>query len=448
VHTPGAVLALLFPPIAESATTRACHLVRLHLGDIHSMPVRITRRAALGGSLVAASFVASRRVRAQATKTIRIGILTDLNGPNAASNGHGSVVGTTLASEDFMNLHPDIKVEVMVADYQSKPDIASSIARDWIDRQGVDIISQVNNSAAALAICSLVQEKDRVALLTGPASSAITGKSCTPNHVHWTYDTWALGKSTGGAVVASGGSSWYFIAADYAFGHQLAEDTASFVTHAGGKVLGTIYTPFPETTDFSAFLLQAGSSGCKVVGLANSGIDTVNCVKQAHEFGITQKAKLAALLMMLPDLHGVGLATAQGLLLSEAFYWDMNDNSRAYGKRFAARMNGWMPSMIQAGDYAANWHCLKAMAALGVDKAKASGRATVAQMKAMPTDDTLFGKGSVRPDGRVLHPMYLFEVKSPAESKYAWDYYKLVQTTPPDQAFRPLAEGGCALVHA
>ena len=347
-----------------------------------------------------------------------------------------------------MNLHPDIKVEVMVADYQSKPDIASSIARDWIDRQGVDIISQVNNSAAALAICSLVQEKDRVALLTGPASSAITGKFCTPNHVHWTYDTWALGKSTGGAVVASGGSSWYFIGADYAFGHQLAEDTASFVTHAGGKVLGTIYTPFPETTDFSAFLLQAGSSGCKVVGLANSGIDTVNCVKQAHEFGITQKAKLAALLMMLPDLHGVGLATAQGLLLSEAFYWDMNDNSRAYGKRFAARMNGWMPSMIQAGDYAANWHCLKAMAALGVDKAKASGRATVAQMKAMPTDDTLFGQGSVRADGRVLHPMYLFEVKSPADSKYDWDYYKLVETTPADQAFRPLADGGCALVHS
>jgi branched-chain amino acid transport system substrate-binding protein len=346
-----------------------------------------------------------------------------------------------------MKLHPDIKVEVMVADYQSKPDIAASVARDWIDRQGVDIISQVNNSAAALAICSLVQEKDKVALLTGPASSAITGKFCTPNHVHWTYDTWALGKSTGGAVVASGGDSWFFIGADYTFGHQLAGDTAGFVTRAGGKVLGTVYTPFPETTDFSAFLLQAASSGCKVVGLANSGIDTVNCVKQAHEFGITQKAKLAALLMMLPDLHGVGLATAQGLLLSEAFYWDMDDNSRTYGKRFAARMDGWMPSMIQAGDYAANWHCLKAMAALGVDKAKPSGRATVAQMKAMPTEDTLFGTGSVRPDGRVLHPMYLFEVKAPADSKYDWDYYKLAQTTPADQAFRPLNDGGCALVH-
>ena len=315
------------------------------------MTVRITRRAALGGSLLAASALAVPGARAQAAKTIRIGILTDLNGPNAASNGHGSVVGTTLAAEDFMQLHPDIKVEVMVADYQSKPDIAASIARDWIDRQGVDIISQVNNSAAALAICSLVQEKDKVALLTGPASSAITGKFCTPNHVHWTYDTWALGKSTGGAVVAAGGNSWFFIGADYTFGHQLAGDTAGFVTRAGGKVLGTVYTPFPETTDFSALLLQAAASGCKVIGLANSGIDTVNCVKQAHEFGITRKAKLAALLMMLPDLHGVGLATAQGLLLSEAFYWDLNEATRAYGKRFGARMSGWMPSMIQAGDY-------------------------------------------------------------------------------------------------
>jgi branched-chain amino acid transport system substrate-binding protein len=410
------------------------------------MPVRLTRRAAVAGSLTVAAAPFSR-ARAQDSETIRIGILTDLNGPNAASNGKGSVVGTKLATEDFMQQHPDIKVEVLVADYQSKPDVAASIARDWIDRQGVDIISQVNNSAAALAICNLVKEKDKVALLTGPASSAITGKACTPNHVHWTYDTWALGKSTGGAVVASGGDSWYFIGADYTFGHQLADDTAGFITKAGGKVLGKVFTPFPDTTDFSAFLLQAASSGCKVIGLANSGVDTVNCVKQAHEFGITQKAKLAALLMMLPDLHGVGLATAQGLLLSEAFYWDMNDASRAYGKRFAARMDGWMPSMIQAGDYAANWHCLRAMAALGVDKAKQSGRATVAQMKAMPTDDSLFGKGSVREDGRVLHPMYLFQVKSPAESKYDWDYYKLVNTTPADQAFRPLADGGCPLVH-
>jgi branched-chain amino acid transport system substrate-binding protein len=408
------------------------------------------RRSVLAAATAAAiaAVPLSRRARA-AKPTIRIGVLTDLNGPNSASNGPGSVVGTQLAAEDFMAAHPDVTVEVLSADYQSKPDIAVSLARDWFDRQGVDVVSNVNNSAAALAIANLVKDKDKVALLTGPASSALTGASCGPNHVHWTYDTWALGRSTGGALVAAGGDSWYFIAADYAFGKQLAGDTTAFVKGAGGQVSGTVFTPFPETTDFSSFLVQAAASGAKVIGLANSGIDTVNCVKQAREFGITKNGtKLAALLMMLPDLHGVGLATAQGLVLSEAFYWDMNDDTRAYGRRFGERMKGWMPSMIQAGDYAATAHCLKAMLALGVDQAKASGRATVAQMKAMPTEDKLFGPGSVRADGRVLHPMYLFEVKSPEESKYPWDYYKLLRTIPADQAFRPLNDGGCPLVHS
>ena len=407
----------------------------------------IRRRTVLAAAAVSAALPLVRPVRAQpANQTIRIGVLTDLNGPNSASNGPGSVVGTQLAAEDFMAAHPGSKVEVLSADYQSKPDIAVSIARDWFDRQGVDVVSNVNNSAAALAVASLVKEKDKVALLTGPASSALTGAACGPNHVHWTYDTWSLGHSTGGALVAEGGDTWFFVGADYTFGKQLAGDTASFVTGAGGKVLGTVYTPFPETTDFSAFLLQASASGAKVIGLANSGADTVNCVKQAHEFGLTAKGtKLAALLMMLPDLHGVGLETAQGLNLSEAFYWDMNDATRAYGKRYGAKMNGWMPSMIQAGDYAANWHCLKAMAALGLDK-KSSGRAVVDQMKAMPTDDTLFGKGEVRADGRVLHPMYLFQVKSPAESKYDWDYYTLLRRIDAADAFRPLADGKCPLV--
>ena len=405
----------------------------------------IRRRAVLA----TAALPFAPRARAQTSHTIRIGVLTDLNGPNSASNGPGSVVGTQLAAEDFMAAHPGIKVEVLSADYQSKPDVAVSVARDWFDRQGVDIVSNVNNSAAALAIANLVKEKDKVALLTGPASSALTGTACGPNHIHWTYDTWALGHSTGGALVAEGGKTWFFIGADYAFGKQLAGDTAAFVTGAGGKVLGTVYTPFPETADFSSFLVQAAASGAKVIGLANSGADTVNCVKQAHEFGLTAKGtRLAALLMMLPDLHGVGLETAQGLILSEAFYWDMNDATRAYGKRFGARMNGWMPSMIQAGDYAANWHCLKAMAKIGWDKAKASGRATVEQMKAMPTDDPLFGKGSVRADGRVLHPMYLFQVKAPAESHYAWDYYKLLRRIDAADAFRPLAAGQCPMVHA
>ncbi|WP_158931517.1 ABC transporter substrate-binding protein [Acidisphaera sp. S103] len=398
--------------------------------------------------LSAAAVLPLRVARAEASSTIRIGVLTDLNGPNSASSGPGSVVATQLAAEDFMATHPGTKIEVLSADYQSKPDIAVSVARDWFDRQGVDIVSNINNSAAALAIANLVKEKDKVALFTSPASSALTGTACGPNHVHWTHDTWAVGKSTGGALVQQGGDSWYFVAADYAFGHQLAADTAGFVTGAGGKVLGTAFTPFPETTDFSSFLVQASSSGAKVIGLANSGIDTANCVKQAHEFGLTAKGtKLAALLMMLPDLHGVGLETAQGLVLSEAFYWDLNDGTRAYGKRYGARMNGWMPSMVQAGDYAANAHCLKAMAALGIGKTR-SGRAIVEQMKAMPTDDPLFGKGIVRADGRVLHPMYLFEVKSPSESHYAWDYYKLLRTTDGADAFRPLVDGHCPMVHA
>ena len=408
-----------------------------------------SRRAVLASAVAATTLPLLRPARAQTNQTIRIGVLTDLNGPNSASNGPGSVVGTKLAAEDFMQAHPDLNVEVLSADYQSKPDIAVSIARDWFDRQGVDIVSNVNNSAAALAIANLVKEKDKVALLTGPASSALTGPACGPNHVHWVYDTWALGHSTGGALVKSGGKSWYFIGADYAFGKQLAGDTAAFVKGAGGTVLGTVYTPFPDTTDFSSFLVQAATSGAQVIGLANSGADTVNCVKQAHEFGLTAKGtKLAALLMMLPDLHGVGLDTAQGLILSEAFYWDMNDATRAYGKRYATRMNGWMPSMIQAGDYSANWHCMKAMAALGIGKAKSSGRTIVQQMKAMPTEDSLFGKGTVRADGRVLHPMYLFQVKSPAESHYAWDYYKLLRTIDAAEAFRPLAAGACPMVHA
>ncbi len=410
------------------------------------MSPRITRRAAVAGSLGLA--VAARRARAAAQTVVRIGVLTDLNGPNAASNGKGSVASTHLAAEDFMAAHPDIKVEVLAADYQSKPDIATSIARDWIDQHGVDVITQVNNSAAALAITSLVKDKNKVALITGAASSDLTGKACTPNHIHWTYDTWALGKSTGGALVQAGGDSWFFIAADYAFGRALAGDTAGFVTRAGGKVLGTVYTPFPETTDFSSYLLQAQASGAKVLGLANSGTNTTDCIKQGAEFGLRQHdMRMAALLMMIPDLHGVGLETAQGLVLTESFYWDMNDDTRAYGKRFGERMSGWMPSMIQAADYSATNHYLKTVAAMGVET-MADGRAVVAAMKATPSEDKLFGRCVIRQDGRRLNPMYLFQVKSPQESKYPWDYYKLLRTTPADQAFRPMDQGGCPLVHS
>ena len=412
------------------------------------MTIDLTRRAALGGGLAVAGTLGAGRARAQAKKTIRIGILTDFNGPNSASTGKGSVAASQLAADDFMAAHPDIKVEIRAADYQSKPDVATSIARGWIDQDGVDLISNVNNSAAALAIASLVKEKNKAALFTAPASSDLTGKACSPNHIHWTYDTWALGNSTGGAMVRAGGTSWYFIAADYTFGRALARDTAGFVTRAGGKVLGTAYTPFPETTDFSSFILSAQASGAKVVGLANSGSNTTDCIKQGAEFGLRKQGiRMAALLMMIPDLHGVGLPAAQGLVLTESFYWDRNDDSRAFGKRFGAHMNGWMPSMIQAGDYSAINHYLKTVQRIGLDHI-ADGRAVIAGMKAEPSDDPLFGKCVIRADGRRLNPMYLFQVKAPGESKYPWDYYKLLRTTPADKAFRPLDQGGCPLVHS
>jgi branched-chain amino acid transport system substrate-binding protein len=275
----------------------------------------------------------------------------------------------------------------------------------------------------------------------------LTGKACSPNHVHWTYDTWSLGNGTGRALVAEGGDTWYFIAADYTFGRLLAGDTAQFVTAAGGRVLGTAYTPFPETTDFSSFLLRAQASGAKVIGLANSGTNTINCVKQAAEFGLTARGtRLAAMLMMITDVHSLGLSTAHGLALTESFYWDLNDGTRAFSKRFAPQSGGRMPSMVQAGDYSAVLHYLKAVQALGAERAKDSGRAVIEAMKVMPANDPLFGPGSVRADGRKLNPMYLFQVKSPEESRYPWDYYRLIRTIPADEAFRPLTEGGCSLV--
>jgi branched-chain amino acid transport system substrate-binding protein len=405
----------------------------------------LTRRTALALSSSALA-VASRRVRAAERQGIRIGVLTDLNGPNSNGTGEGSVAATRLAAEDFMRAHPDIAVEVLFADYQSKPDIAQSIARDWFDRQGVDFISNVNNSSAALAIATLVRDKNKTAVFTTPASSDLTGKACGPNHVQWTYDTYAMGSCTGKALVAEGGDSWFFIAADYTFGKLLAADTARAVTSVGGKVVGQVSHPFPETTDFSTFLLQAQASGAKVIGLANSGENTVNCVKQAAEFGIAKSGqKVAALLLTIPDVHGIGLATAQGLLLTEAWYWDLDERSRAFAKRYAPRMNGKMPNMLQAGDYSAITHTLKAMQAMGVTQAKASGAALIAQMKTMPVEDEAFGTCTLRADGRLMHPMYLFQVKPPEDSRYPWDYYRLVRTVSAEDAFRPLKDGGCPM---
>jgi branched-chain amino acid transport system substrate-binding protein len=342
-----------------------------------------------------------------------------------------------------------MKVELVQADLQLKPDVALGIAADWFDNKGVDVVTDVPLSSAAFAIGDLAKQKDKVAIFTGGASADITGPKCGPNHLHWVYDTWSMPHGVVDAAVKEGANSWFFITADYAFGHSLQKDAASFVTAAGGKLLGQALAPFPGTTDFSSFLVQAKASGAKAIGLANGGNDTVNCIKQAAEFGIMKAGqKVAGLIFLIHDVHGVGLASAQGVLLTEPFYWNLNAGTRDFGKRYAARFNGVVPGSVHAGQYSAVTHYLKAAAAMGSDKAMTSGRAAIAQMKAMPTDDPLFGKGKVRTDGRVIHDMFLFEVKSPEQSKEPWDYYTLRRTIPADQAFRPLDQGGCPLIHS
>ena len=406
----------------------------------------LPRRGVLAGGLAATTL--PRIARAQG-RPIRIGVLTDMVGAYAANTGQGSVVGARLAIEDFAQQHPNLKVELVSADLQLKPDVAVGIAGDWLDNQGVDLITDVPLSSAAFAISDMVKAKDKAAIFNGAASADITGKHCGPNHLHWTYDTWSMPHAVVDATVKEGGDSWFFITADYAFGHSLETDAANFVTAAGGKVLGQALAPFPGTTDFSSHLVQAQASGAKVIGFANGGSDTVNCIKQSAEFGIQKGGqKIAGLLFLIHDVHGVGLASAQGVLLTEPFYWNMNDGTRAFAKRFAELMPGNVPGSVHAGQYSAVTHYLKACLALGPEKAKASGRAVIEQMKATPTDDPLFGKGSVRKDGRAIHNMYLFEVKSPQQSKQPWDYYTLKRTVPGDEAFRPLDQGGCKLAQS
>jgi branched-chain amino acid transport system substrate-binding protein len=315
--------------------------------------------------------------------------------------------------------------------------------RSWIDVDNVDVIVDVPTSSVALAVNQIVRDKNKVFLVSGAAASDLTGKACSPNTIHWTYDTWALANGTGNAIVRTGGNTWFFLTADYAFGHALERDTAAVVEKNGGKVVGRVRHPFPGT-DFSSFLLQAQASKAKIIGLANAGSDTINSIKQAAEFGIVQGGQnLAGLLVFITDVHALGLRTAQGLVLTESWYWDMNDANRAFAKRFAPQYKGIHPSMIHAGVYSAVTHYLKAVTEL---KSDADGRAVVARMKATPTSDPLFGQGTVRQDGRKIHPMYLFEVKAPKESKAPWDYYKLRATISADQAFRPLSESDCPLV--
>ena len=388
-----------------------------------------------------------RDASAQAASTIRIGVLNDGSGMYRDISGPASAVCARQAVADFGPR--GFQVEVLYADHQNRPDVGSNIARQWIDRDGVDVILDLTTSSVALAVNEVCREKNKVHLNSTAATSDLTGARCSPNTVHWTYDTWMLARSTGGAMVRAGGDSWFFITADYAFGHALERDTANFVRQQGGRVLGQVRTPFPGTTDFSSFLVQAQASRAKVIGLANAGSDTTNCVKQAAEFGLTRRGvKLASLLMFINDVHALGLQTAQGLVLTETFYWDLNDRTRAFTDKVRAAMAPNMPAMTHAGCYAATLHYLKAVQEMGVAAAKADGAAAVARMKAMPTEDDCFGAGRIREDGRKIHPSYLFEVKAPGESRGAWDYYKLLQTTPAEEAFRPLAEGGCPLVRS
>ncbi|WP_428486826.1 ABC transporter substrate-binding protein [Rhodopila sp.] len=403
----------------------------------------IRRRDVLAGGLAAAGL--SRAARAQ-SRPIRIGVLTDMTGAYAANTGAGSVLGAQMAIEDFVRVHPELKVELVSADLLLKPDVAVGIAGNWFDNQGVDLLTDVPLSSAAYAIGEMAKAKDKVAIFTGAASAEITGGHCGPNLLHWSYDTWSMPHAVVDATIRQGGDTWFFITADYAFGHALESDAAGFVTAAKARVVGEAMAPFPGTTDFSSYLIQARASGAKVIGFANGGSDTVNCIKQSAEFGIQQGGqKIAGLLFLIHDVHGVGLASAQGVLLTEPFYWNLNAGTRAFGQRFAARMNGSVPGSVHAGQYAAVIHYLKAVIAIGPEKAKASGRAVVEQMQATPTDDPLFGRGAVRKDGRVIHNMYLFEVKSPTQSKEPWDYYTLKQTVPAAEAFRPIDHGGCRM---
>ncbi|MGE0744892.1 MAG: ABC transporter substrate-binding protein [Rhodospirillales bacterium] len=374
---------------------------------------------------------------------IKIGVLNDQSGTYADLSGQGSVWAARKAVADFGAAAKGMKVEVVFADHQNKPDIGGNIARQWYDRDNVDLIVDVPTSSVALAVNQITREKNKVFISSGAAASDLTGKACSPNTVHWTYDTWALANGTGKAIVQTGGKTWFFLTADYAFGHALERDTAAVVTANGGKVLGQVRHPFPAT-DFSSFLLQAQGSKAQVIGLANAGADTVNSIKQAAEFGIVQGGQsLAGLLVFITDVHALGLKTAQGLIMTEAWYWDLNDNDRAFAKEFAAANRGNHPTMVQAGVYSGVMHYLKAVEAL---KSENDGAKVVARMKEMPTDDKLFGKGTIRADGRKVHDMYLFEVKKPAESKGPWDYYKLRATIPAAEAFRPLDQGECPLV--
>lgn len=407
----------------------------------------LTRRS-LAGTVAAAAALASARARAQGTPpVIRIGIMTDFSGVYRDVSGPTSAACMQQAVDEFAAQNGSFKIETLTADHQNKPDLAGSLARQWIDSRGVDAIVDGGATPCGFLINTICREKNKVFLCTGSGSSDMSGKFCSPNNVHWVYDTYALANTIGTSITKGGAESWFYIVPNYVFGQQLERDTAAAVQAAGGKSVGAVSYAFPETTDFASALLQAQSSGAKVLALCNSGLDTVNCIKQAREFGMTRSMKVAPLLMYTTDVRAIGLEIAAGLVCSEAFYWDLNGRTRAFMSRIKPKVTLW-PNMLQAGAYSVTLHYLKAVADLGAAAAKADGMATVARMKAMPTDDDAYGKGVIRPDGRKIHPFDLFEVKSPAESTGPWDVFKSVASIEADKAFRPTDPAVCSLGRA
>jgi len=374
---------------------------------------------------------------------VKIGILTESSGVYADLAGNGSIVAAKMAVEDFGGKVKGMPIEIVSANHQNKPDIASNIAKEWYDIGGVDVIADLPNSAVALAVSEIAKDKKRPALIVNPGSSEITGSKCSPYSVHWTYDTWALAHGTASAITKAGGKSWFFITADYAFGKAMEADATKFIKSDGGTVLGSVRHPL-DTPDMSSFLLQAQNSKAKIIGLANAGTDFIDTVKQAREFHIAQDGsqRLVGLLVFLSDIKALGLEDAKGIELTTAFYWDRTDATRAWTKRYATLNGGKYPNMTHAGVYSAVLHYLKAVAAAGSD----DGTAVMAKMKELPTNDPLFGEGKIRADGRKIHPMYIYQVKNPEDSKYPYDFYKPIATIPEEEAFRPMSEGNCPFV--
>ena len=407
------------------------------------MPLRFMR--SLSCAAFAAAALAGLATAAHARipgEKIKIGVLSDFSGPFADQVGKGSLVGAQLAAEDFANEAGDLSVEIVSADHQNKPDIGVAIARRWVDEEGVDAVVDLANSGVGLAVNTLMREKNRAMLASATATSDLTGKFCQPTTVQWALDTWALGSAIGRTITAMGGSSWFFISFEYALGKALQRDATEAIVKAGGSVVGSVAHPL-GVTDFGSYLLQAQASGAKVIALADTGADAINAIRQAVDFHIIgPEGRLAALFLQITDIDALGLKAAQGLILSEAFYWDLNDSTRAFSARFAERMGGRMPTEDQAAAYSATLAYLRAAKSAGTIE----GERVLAEMRKSPIDDPLFGRVVVRPDGRATHAMYVFRVKAPEQSKSRYDVYDLVQTIPPEAAFRPLDQGGCPLV--